>query len=666
MKQKLKRFMAGFMAMLTLVGTLFTNGTTAFAASPQANIAFWNASVKNSGEVSELKPGYNHGKILYSILDGNSAYCMNFGLRADGGQLMNSYDDASTSMSAQQRKLLSYCLYYGFNSTQKAAPSNSQCDEYIATQAMVWVIVADIFGTGSGDSAARKLCNTAPSPDSSYSYYERLRDNISSSYNATLPSFASRRTSEAPTYELKWNEGSQRFETTLSDSNGVLSDFDFGISGYSVDKNGNSITISSTNVNTTATTGTFTSNAGKVETTSSCVFWLTGKSGYQEFISERPTADPIKAYIKVKTENIGYGELTKTDESSGVKLSGAVYGIYSDSGCTNRVQTMTTDGNGYAKSAALVAGTYYVKEITAPKGYVLSGKVHTLTVKAGQTTGISATDKEQLGAITIYKEGEVLSSWNGSNFTYEKKKLSGAAFKVTAGADIYKADGTKVYSAGDVVAESLTTGTDGQVVLSDLHLGTYVVTEIKSIDGYTINTTPQTVAVEYKDQTVTVQYESTTIENTRQKADVSVVKKDSDTENPLDGGKYTLYAGNDIKNYAGQVIVTKGTALETVTTGEDGKASYSVDLPISNGYYIQETQAPYAYIRNSKDVYSFNFNVLPETQAKASFSHTFVNDRTTAKIHIYKVDKESGKAAAQGDASLEGAVYGLYARNDVV
>ena len=666
MKQKLKRFMAGFLAMLTLVGTLFTNGTTAFAASPQANIAFWNASVKNSGEVSELKPGYNHGKILYSILDGNSAYCMNFGLRADGGQLMNSYDDASTSMSAQQRKLLSYCLYYGFNSTQKAAPSNSQCDEYIATQAMVWVIVADIFGTGSGDSAARKLCNTAPSPDSSYSYYERLRDNISSSYNATLPSFASRRTSEAPTYELKWNEGSQRFETTLSDSNGVLSDFDFGISGYSVDKNGNSITISSTSVNTTATTGTFTSNAGKVETTSSCVFWLTGKSGYQEFISERPTADPIKAYIKVKTENIGYGELTKTDESSGVKLSGAVYGVYSDSGCTNRVQTMTTDGNGYAKSAALVAGTYYVKEITAPKGYVLSGKVHTLTVKAGQTTGISATDKEQLGAITIYKEGEVLSSWNGSNFTYEKKKLSGAAFKVTAGADIYKADSTKVYSAGDVVAESLTTGTDGQVVLSDLHLGTYVVTEIKSIDGYTINTTPQTVAVEYKDQTVTVQYESTTIENTRQKAEVSVVKKDSETENPLDGGKYTLYAGNDIKNYAGQVIVTKGTALETVTTGENGKASYSVDLPISNGYYVSETQAPYAYIRNSKDVYSFNFNVLPETQAKASFSHTFVNDRTTAKIHIYKVDKESGKAAAQGDASLEGAVYGLYARNDIV
>ena len=70
MKQKLKRFMAGFLAMLTVFTTLFTNGATAFAASPSANIAFWYASTKSSGEVSELKPGYNHGKILYAVIDG--------------------------------------------------------------------------------------------------------------------------------------------------------------------------------------------------------------------------------------------------------------------------------------------------------------------------------------------------------------------------------------------------------------------------------------------------------------------------------------------------------------------------------------------------------------------------------------------------------------------
>lgn len=666
MKQKFKRFMAGFLAVLTMFTTLFSNGTTAFAASPSANIAFWNASVKNTGEVSELKAGYNHAKILYSMLDGNAAYCMNFGLAADGGQLMNSFANPSTDLSAAQEKLLAYCLYFGYGCNSATAPSNDQCDQYIATQAMVWAIVGNLFGTGSDDSAASKLCASAPNPTNSYAYYTTLKNNISASYYATRPSFASSTKSGAAIYELKWNEGNQRFETTLTDSNGVLSNFDISLSGYSVEKSGNSVTIHTTSVNTTATTATMKSTAGVVETTSSCVFWLTGKSGYQEFISEKPSVDPVSAYFKVKTENIGYGKVTKQDEESGVKLSGAKYGIYTDSSCTNKVDTITTGSDGTATSKALVAGTYYVKEIKAPTGYVLSGKVHTLTVKAGQITSFTASNKEQLGAITIYKEGEVLTGWNGTNFTYEVRKLPGASFKVTAGADIYKADGTKVYSKGDVVAECLTTGNDGQVILTDLHFGSYVVTEIKSINGYTINTSPKPVDVVYKDQTVPVQYEAATIYNERQKAEVSVIKKDSDTANPLDGGKYTMYAGNDIVNFAGQVIVTKDTALQTVTTGEDGRADYSLDLPISNSYYVAETQAPYGYIRNSSDIYSFNFNYLSETTAKTSFSHEFDNDRTTAKIHIYKVDKETGRPVPQGDATLEGAVYGLYTRDDIM
>ncbi len=666
MKQKFRRFMAGFLAVLTMFTTLFTSGTTALAASPSANIAFWHASARNVGVVDELKPGHNHEKILYAMIDGNAAYCMNYGLAADGGQLMNSFENPNTSLSDAQNKLLAYCLYFGYGCNSATAPSNDQCDQYIATQAMVWVIVGNLFGTGSDDTAAKKLCDSAPNPSASYSYYTTLKGNISASYYATRPSFASSTKSGATTYELKWNEANQRFETTLTDSNGVLSSFDISLSGYSVEKSGNSVTIHTTSVNTNSTTATMKSTAGVVETTSSCVFWLTDKSGYQEFVSEKPTADPVSAYFKVRTENIGYGKIIKQDEKTGAYLPNAEYGIYTDSACTNKVDTLKTGSDGTDTSKGLVAGTYYVKEITAPEGYVLSDEIHTVVVKAGQTTVFTANDKEQMGALTIYKEGEVLTGWNGTNFVYELRKLPGATFKVTAGADIYKADGTKVYSKDDVIAENLVTGTDGLVVLTDLHLGTYVVTETKSIDGYTINTTPVTVKIEYKDQNVEVQYESATIQNTRQKAEVSVVKKDSDTANVLDGGKYTLYAGNDIKNYAGQVIVTKGTALQTVTSGEDGKAAYTLDLPIANSYYISETQAPFGYIRNSSDVYSFNFNYLSETTAKATFSHEFVNDRTTAKIHIYKVDKETGLAVPQGDASLEGAVYGLYAREDIM
>ncbi|MGN1125866.1 MAG: thioester domain-containing protein, partial [Ruminococcus sp.] len=219
MKQKLRRFMAGFLAILTMFTTLFTNGTTAFAASSSANIAFWVASSKDHGVISEFNSKHT-GSILYAMIDGHSAYCMNFGLSAKGGQLMNSDSNPNTNLSAAQEKLLAYCMYYGYSTTEAKAPTNDQCNKYIATQSMVWIIVNGIFGTSSADSAASKLCACAPDSSSSYSYYETLRDKINASYNATRPSFASKTKSDATTYELKWNESNKRFEYTFTDTNG--------------------------------------------------------------------------------------------------------------------------------------------------------------------------------------------------------------------------------------------------------------------------------------------------------------------------------------------------------------------------------------------------------------------------------------------------------------
>lgn len=175
MKQKLRRFMAGFLAILTMFTTLFTNGTTAFAASSSANIAFWVASSKDHGVISEFNSKHT-GSILYAMIDGHSAYCMNFGLSAKGGQLMNSDSNPNTNLSAAQEKLLAYCMYYGYSTTEAKAPTNDQRNKFIATQSMVWIIVNGIFGTGSADSAASKLCACAPDSSSSYSYYETLRD----------------------------------------------------------------------------------------------------------------------------------------------------------------------------------------------------------------------------------------------------------------------------------------------------------------------------------------------------------------------------------------------------------------------------------------------------------------------------------------------------------
>lgn len=546
MKKKTKRWLSAFLAMLTVMTSVLGSFSPAYAASPSANIKFWYASVKELGKVT----GYNKShssEILYAMIDGHTAYCMNFGLAAKGGILMTSDTTPKTEMTDTQEKLLAYCMYYGFSTTEVTAPDNDQKNKYIATQAVVWNIEQNVFGTATADLAAADICAVAPNSTASYAYYETLRDNITKSNNAKRPSFAQRLSSNAATYELKWNESNKRYEASFFDMNNSLSEYNFSISGFSVEKTGSWLKLYTTTPVTTAKLGTFTSSTGAVETTSSCVFWLTGKNGYQEFVSEIPQADPVRAYIKIKTESLGYGQITKTDKSTGTHLKGAVYGIYSDSECKTKVDSMTTDENGSAKSKALSAGTYYVKEITAPKGYVRSDKVYTLTVKAGQTTDISLTDTEQMGSLTIYKEGEMLSSFNGKNFTYTKGKLKGATFKLTAGSDIYKADGTLVFKKGSTVKSDLVTDKDGKVTVSNLRLGTYVVTETKSADGYVLNSTPKTVKIEYKDQTITVQSESTTVNNTRQKASVSILKVDEKTNEPLEGGQFSLYAGNDIK-----------------------------------------------------------------------------------------------------------------------
>ena len=70
------------------------------------------------------------------------------------------------------------------------------------------------------------------------------------------------------------------------------------------------------------------------------------------------------------------------------------------------------------------------------------------------------------------------------------------------------------------------------------------------------------MTLSYAGQNAEAVFSETTFINDRQKAKVSVVKKDKDTEKPLDGGIFGLYAGNDIVNADGIVVVKKGSLIE--------------------------------------------------------------------------------------------------------
>ena len=379
--------------------------------------------------------------------------------------------------------------------------------------------------------------------------------------------------------------------------------------------------------------------------------------------------DTLELNLEVDWPDEATVKIIKKDKGSNALLAGAVYGIYADEACTKLIKKMpATNAKGESEvKITKTQDTVYLREISGPSGYVLDTKAYGVKLVVGQTASKNLTDKEQKGALTIYKEGEVLTgatvTEDGVTFAYEKRKLKGAVYSVYASADIKAADGTLIYKKGALVKDNLVTGDDGSVTLKDLYLGTYTVTETKAPDNYVCKGESKTVELVYAGQTVEVQTGSATFLNERQKAAVRVEKQDEETKNPLSGGIYGLYAAEDIK-VDGKTVVPKGTLIEKATTGADGKASYKAELPINYSYSIREIQAPELYLRNSEDTYTFTFKFTNDKEEKVNFSHTFTNKRVNATIDLVKEDSET-ENSAQGDAVFEGAIYGLYAREDI-
>ena len=177
-----------------------------------------------------------------------------------------------------------------------------------------------------------------------------------------------------------------------------------------------------------------------------------------------------------------------------------------------------------------------------------------MTVSAGTTATKTIPNDEILGTLKVYKEGPVLtgavSDNNGTTFKYETAKLAGAKYSVTAGADITAADGTVVYKKGAAVA-TLTTDKNGEAVLSNLTLGTYVITETDAPANYVNKGESKTVTLSEGSNSAEAVVGTATFNNDRQKVEVNALKQDKLTQTPVGGAVYGLYADAEIKNNAG-------------------------------------------------------------------------------------------------------------------
>lgn len=371
-------------------------------------------------------------------------------------------------------------------------------------------------------------------------------------------------------------------------------------------------------------------------------------------------------YVEFKVSWIEQAEVKviKKDLATKETLAGAIFGVYSDKECKKLITKMpATDKDGVSKVSFIkTVDTVYIKEITAPSGYAINSKIFTVEISENGSTK-TVHNQEQMAELTIYKTGEVLKEAKeteaGISFLYEEGKLQGAAYNVVAEEDIITPTGTLVYHKGDVVAENIVTGEDGSATVKNLHLGKYKVVEVTAPKNYILPQKEKTVELTYTGQDEEVIFTEISFKNERQKAGISVIKKDSDNEMALSGAVYGLYAENDIKNVDGTVIVAKDTLIESVTTGEDGTAFYKVDLPIDNAYYIKELQAPMNYILNKDDIYHFKFAYTNGQEAKVKFEHSFTNERQRVRLRIKKQD-------AKTERPLSGAVFGIYVKEDVI
>lgn len=259
-----------------------------------------------------------------------------------------------------------------------------------------------------------------------------------------------------------------------------------------------------------------------------------------------------------------------------------------------------TDKAGEIVLNGLEPGTTVVaREIKSVDGFVLDGTPQDILIKAGTVQNLTFWNKRQ-GALIINKLDAVT-----------KKPLAGVTFKITTAAGEFVPDENGKISSNGLYY----TDKNGQIILKGV-TGTLVVTEEKSIDGYTIdeNTRTQTVVVN-PDDTQSLYFYNAPI------GGVELIKVNAEDKTQR------------IPNTTFEIRrVSDGGLVDTVTTGTDGR----VYVPLaSDSYYAVETEAGKGYQLDSTPIY---FTVEDgKTTTKT------VTNKAISGILIHKVNAITGE-----------------------
>ena len=566
------------------------------------------------------------GSALYHVkyVNNTLAYCIQPGVRSDDS---SNYVQGSSgcwyNLPASVQSGIALALACGYPSAEYGTAygdSNSSdiigAEKWAATQAVIWDLICEYRSPYDyrswGSSPFYNCVDTSRYPTFAL-WYEKITDAMQSA--ADIPSFAATSSRWCDTIELT-KDSSGNYSASVTDSNGVLSDFNFSSNsgnGITFTQRGNTLTITAT---AEAAKGlaseknySATGSAYGIDPDEAVLCWYDSTGKYQSLASYTGTGlDPVRAYIKIKAtvaDEVGSLTINKVDADTGKALAGVTYRLFDSAG--NKIADATTGTDGMAVFSDLPLGNYTYQEISAPEGYVVDSTKYPITITAS-ALNITATRANARGKASVE-----ISKVDADSDT----PLQGAGFR------LYDA-------AGSQVAEGYTDA-NGKLTFTGLKLGSYTCKEFQAPAGYELDDTAFSVALNQNGQTLKV-----TRENKLITGSIEILKVDADTKQPLAGVVYRLFDAD-------------GNKIADGTTDTNGKVTFDNLKPGSYSYQEISTVAGYQL-----DDTKYDFSLTSEN---LNVKVTRENKPVKGCLTIRKVDV-TGSPLAGAELLLETSTDG--------
>ena len=618
--KKFTRITAFLLAVSVIFGTMFTLPVSA-ASGDKVTITF-DYCYDSAGNIikfqqTTVNDGYTVGTVgeeLCKIFaDGKEAYCIEPGHTLYSGNTLT--EDGSTvwkNLGSAKQKAINLALLYGKPGSGKSL-SGTEDQKWVATQLIVWEFVSGCRSTSEGYKCTNTkfidgICAGGANPGVK-SVYNAISKSLAN--YSTVPSFASAIASKAEPYEMKYSDG--KYTLTLTDSNSILSDFDFKTtSGISVSKSGNKLTLTSTlPVNDAVTFN----SAKSMPDVGKTVLVPYGDATLQDVISGvENDADPIRAYFKVKTSS-GNLKLIKTSEDGNV--ANIEFTVKGD----GYSKTVKTNSKGEFELTDLFPGSYTVTEITDSK--YETQKSQTVKVESGKT------------ATVTFKN--VLKKWNLTVTKTDAETKSAQGDATLAGA-VYG-----IYNNGKLV-DKYTTDKNGSFKTSYYVCGdNWTLKEIEPSEGYLLDETEYHIGAEAKKYTIENNSISMGVTEDILKGKISIIKHTDDgstkIETPEKCAEFQVYLKS-----SGSYAKATESERDNLICDEYGFAE-TKDLPYGT-YTVHQTKG-----WNGTEFIA-DFDVFVNEDGK-TYKYLINNSSLESYVKIVKVDSETGKQIPYAGAGFQ-------------